>query len=474
MGTKKAVAKTPKNKTNPIDRLIAIITGSISIAVIIALIVFLFMNSLLDKGFFARKTVAVNSDSYTVNNVMMSYYFYEEYRMFIDCNYDDIADMNLSTEKPLKKQDCPLIDGSWHDYFLDLTIKTVKENLYLAEIAQDNGISLADEEKEEIDFLIGELQAAAENSNQTTTEYYAFLYGRGVLEDDIRDCMSLTMLADKCKETLYDQLEISDSEFETAFKEIKQENTYADVAVYTFKNPENAKGLSDYKSLATAATLDTLEDYDDISLEIAETFITGSLKNTYKLGESDKVDELFFEGDGQVDKVYTFEDDGVVTAYALMGEIYRNEDITKNVCAIYFDNESYKSSEYAASYASSAYQALEEADFSLLRFEHLADKYSTDNFQRYNGGRYRNLDKLSTDFDSYSTEWIFDESRVAGDCTVIEGEDGYYLVYFEGDGLPAWQAAAKESIFENYLNELYSQYDDIIEINQKKLNRISL
>ena len=94
-----------KKAMRRMDRLAAIVSGAVTGLIILALAIYLLMNSLLDNGYFMRKKVSVSSDNYQINNTMMSYYFYEEYRDFINRNYSDLDDMGLKSDKSLKKQD---------------------------------------------------------------------------------------------------------------------------------------------------------------------------------------------------------------------------------------------------------------------------------------------------------------------------------------------------------------------------------
>ena len=55
--------------------------------------------------------------------------------------------------------------------------------------------------------------------------------------------------------------------------------------------------------------------------------------------------------------------------------------------------------------------------------------------------------------------WIYGE-RTKGDCEIVETTYGYHVVYFVGDGLPAWKAEAKTS----YVSEAMTDYqEDLID-----------
>ncbi len=61
-------------------------------------------------------------------------------------------------------------------------------------------------------------------------------------------------------------------------------------------------------------------------------------------------------------------------------------------------------------------------------FATLANKNSTDTGSNTNGGLYENVNEgaMVAEFN----EWIFDESRKAGDVGIVETEFGCHLIYF--------------------------------------------
>ncbi len=85
-------------------------------------------------------------------------------------------------------------------------------------------------------------------------------------------------------------------------------------------------------------------------------------------------------------------------------------------------------------------------------FALLALEYSKDPGSCYSGGLYKNLMEGSTveEFD----EWCFDESRKAGDTAIVGTEHGAHVMYFEGEGLPVWQAEMADKIASERLKDI--------------------
>ena len=51
--------------------------------------------------------------------------------------------------------------------------------------------------------------------------------------------------------------------------------------------------------------------------------------------------------------------------------------------------------------------------------------------------------------------WIYGE-RTPGDCEIVETTYGYHVVYFIGDGLPAWKIDAQSG----YVSEIMTEYQE--------------
>ena len=84
-------------------------------------------------------------------------------------------------------------------------------------------------------------------------------------------------------------------------------------------------------------------------------------------------------------------------------------------------------------------------------FAELAEKYSEDTGSNENGGLYSDITKGS--FVTELDEWSFDQSRLPGDCEIILGKYGYYIMYFSKKG-----SNVRKTLVEKALqNKLYSE-----------------
>ena len=110
------------------------------------------------------------------------------------------------------------------------------------------------------------------------------------------------------------------------------------------------------------------------------------------------------------------------------------------------------SGDIAAITATRILDEFKNGDATTEEFALLALEYSKDTGSCYSGGLYKNLTEGSTveEFD----EWCFDEVRKPGDTAVIETDFGAHVMYFEGEGLPAWQAEIEDKIASERLKEI--------------------
>ncbi len=106
------------------------------------------------------------------------------------------------------------------------------------------------------------------------------------------------------------------------------------------------------------------------------------------------------------------------------------------------------------------------------RFAELAKKYTDDRGSEYLGGLYENIEKgeMVEEFE----EWCYDTSRKAGDVDIIKTDYGYHIIYFIGDGLPAWKAAAYNALLNEYFDDIVIEYSKKYEItvNENKLGKV--
>lgn len=471
-----------KKAEQRLNRMAAVISVSAIAVLIVITSLYLGINALLDNGYFLRKSVSVTSKNYEINNAMISYFFYEEYRDFVNENYESLGKMKLSSEKSLKKQKSYYDDGTWYDHFMKLTEENIKTLTALCEEAAKNGIKLAKADLDEIDYLIEKHKSNAKSGQKTELEYYEYMYGRGVTEKDIRDCLSLELLAEKYTEKLLKEFSVPENDYEAQYNKNFQEYNTVNALVYNFKYEENYKNLGNESAsdeCISAIYKDIIKDYaenydTELNEDLIDMLITSNMTSTYSYGDDDTLDKFAFSKDAKANDFYIEKTDNGCTAYLLKSAPAKADYTTKNVRIIYSKNETYGSEAYAENFINSLYDDINEAENLKNRFKTLAVTYSEDLESKLNYGGYRNLKKGI--LEAAVEEWIFTNERKSGDCEIVSGADGKYIILYEGDGLSAWKTSIFDEkyneYFDNLTKELIEKYN--ITSNEKNLKKISI
>ena len=72
-------------------------------------------------------------------------------------------------------------------------------------------------------------------------------------------------------------------------------------------------------------------------------------------------------------------------------------------------------------------------------------------------------------------DWVFDETRKAGDVGIVETEYGWHIIYFIGDGAEKWHADAEDGVLNEKLSDWYTEAETKYHItfDDKVLNSIN-
>lgn len=465
-----------------LNRIGAIVTGAAVLVIVLIVGAYFAINALLDNGYFLRRNTALTSQSYEINNAQFSYFLYEEYRDFINENYEQLSDMGLEAEKSLKKQKSYFGDGTWYEHFSSLASKNLAKTLSLCEASKENGVSLNDADKKEIDYIIDEMKADASGTNRSETEYFGYMYGRGVTEKDVRACLEIELLAKKYKDTLYDSFEITDKEYKQIYNAAPEKYSVASVFKYTIKNEEFYNNLNDKSSLKEiedALYSDIIKDYKEnydteLNRDLIDMLVISNMTGTYSFGDDEIIDSFAFKKSAKKDDFRLEKNDEGCTVYIIKEDISVNDEATANIKVIYSSNNSYGGEEYANNFLTDLSEEIEEGEDISSRFATAASLYSEDLETKANFGVMNNVSAAS--LESSVSEWVFTEGRKKGDTEIISGNEGQYLVLYESEGLPAYKANILKEKFSEYFEALTKEFEAkySTNINSKNIKKISL
>lgn len=206
-------------------------------------------------GVVMRCSMAMETDNYTVNGNMMTYYLINTYSNFLE-QYGSTASMlsiggnvALTELRHIKfgsnqydQLVLPNFKGeTWFDCFMNQTEDSVKTMLMYCEEANARGIKLDKEDKAaikaniEASVLSFQMQYTSLLGSSDTTTITA-MYGEGIRKTDIRKAMELSALAAKCQEAIYNEITAlaTDAEIDKVYNANKKTYDLVDYYTYTF------------------------------------------------------------------------------------------------------------------------------------------------------------------------------------------------------------------------------------------------
>ena len=269
-------------------------------------------------------------------------------------------------------------DKTWHEYAVDQTAKTIVEFHIQYKKALEAGMTLTDEELQEVDGIFDNIISQT-GSIVEADKYMAELFGKNVTIKNLKPVFIKSTLANKYATETIEAISISDDEIKEYYDENR--NSYDKVTFRLEYFPIESK---------TDATDDEKKEFDEQAKAKAQEFLddaadeeTFKSLSAAKAEEDDKAeyDKLDEEGKAEADKKK--EDD----EKALQEKL---DTMTEEEIAAY---ESAKAN----------------SDYSII--------YSM---------AKSNIDGASAEMGT----WLFDDTRAYGDKEVFLSGSGYYAIYF--------------------------------------------
>lgn len=401
-----------------------------------------------DKDSTVESPAAVWSDTTVVTESMFTYFYNAYYRYFLETYSSNLGTLGLDPTKSLSSQK-QSEEYTWQQYFTVQVYKQLREMIALADSAKAAKFELSKDDKKIVDTEMANFDSIAKsNGYPTTAEYLEAAYGKGVTVEAVRAATELRTLANRYYKKLWEGYKFTDDELTARYEE--QRNSYIHFDYIKITVPEesldaftSAKDEESFIEAVRAYITETnfLGEYDRFADKIEEQV----KKKIYKRANYDpnyEVCKWAVEEDREAYDIHQKkESTGNITVSMILPTtdpgainevIYRDDLPLKNVMYIPFVNSEGTSGETKAQ---SIYKNWQEKG-TKERFEELCSEY--------NGETAENITKGA--FTEKVNEWIFAEERKAGDCEVIDGEGGAYLIYMLEDGEPSWMADVRESL----------------------------
>lgn len=411
---------------------------------------------------FEKKVYAAESNDFKISDAQMSYFFTENYKTFLK-NYSDYLDSyGIDPDVSPKEQYYDESSGTTlFEYIMTNSIEPyVEQLLTLNEGAKSENVTLSDEETEDAKNTLAELDITD--------------YGENATEDEILQAIEMGLLAQKYYSQLRDSFEYTDDEINSYLEENIQDFLTCDYKYITFSYSDDDSDDSDDSTLTDEQAYEYAEsvskcknesefdawvaDYmresdpdttdEAVDAQLANMTVTG-----YECSTDDDLSDWLCDSTTEVNDIKVFSDDGSYTVYMLLSEPTKNETPTVNVRLMYFNPYSYDDAEAKAE---EVYEDWNNSDKTEDYFEDLCMTYSSDSDLSINGGLYSNITEgyFITDLD----EWVYDDSRKAGDTEIFNLSRGSYILYYVGEGIETWRADVDDTMRTADYSDVYNRY----------------
>ncbi len=460
---KKAELETKKRKKK------VLLTLFVSVFAVLALSTAILADYLISSGFFMRRSVSVESENFKVDNCMMSYFLHTTSQNFASRNAQNLERLGLDPSEDLKAQPCYYSDGSWFDYFLSLTKDSVKEMLLYAEEGLKNGAEFDETSyNDRCEDIIASIKDSAKEEGYRKNQYIELLYGNGVREKDIRNCVRLIYLSSDAYDSLYKEYSFTDGEIDAYYNENMGDYAIIDYISYTFEstlgnnatdaemNDMHAKNEAAAEALAETKTPDEFVSFvkkysPDANYEkLLSQGVSKSSAGTIE-------EEVYFSEKASLHETVIYsEDDLTYTVYMLVKPMSAIDYDTKDVRHILITSSSYESDDEAKAAAEEILAEIskEKTEESFIS---LVEKYSEDTASVADGGLYKDIE-LGEMVEPFE-EWCYDESRTEGDTDIVKTDYGYHIMYFVGNGKPYYRKIVEKDMKQTATDKAFSELE---------------
>lgn len=454
LATKKAAEEKAKSKRRWT-------LGTIGVCLLIAIIL------LLNSGLLYRCTAyTVDGESYSASE--MNYYYASQYYYFVDSygSYASLFGLDTSSGiSGLDSQECAMYDGSWRDYFLDSAKTELQQVKALTDYADENGITLTDEEIAEVDSSFDGLEDSVKEAGYASVnKYFSANYGEGVTLDLVREAYLQSTLASKAMTALTESFQYTDEELEEQYESYDGDEDLYDYDYY-YIAAETVDTTDEDGNTSSDVTEDTLADAKAKADEIVENYEASDDEDyTARLNEAiaavvedaSATEQSSISGGSLGDYKDWVKDDsrseGDITVVENSSEtgyyvvvFMGHDDNDYNLAQVRHilimaeaDEDGEYTDEAKAEAKAKAEEILAEyeaGDQTEESFAALAEEYSEDTGSNTNGGLYDTVAKgqMVEEFD----EFCF-AGHKAGDTAIVYGESssyaGYHVMYYVGEG----------------------------------------
>ncbi|MBQ2866026.1 MAG: peptidylprolyl isomerase [Clostridia bacterium] len=459
------------------------------------------------------KAVKVGNESLSAMDLRI---FYNDVRNNYLYQYGYILQLYGYDLSTIDSQTC-LLDSSmtWGEYFVNQGFTQAVNVLSLNILGKAAGFEETSDIDAFVEDYIGTIEESAEAEGMSVKKYLKNYYGKGTSIKDVTKMVALSEYANQYYEYLtegyYDSYTADDvqayyEENKSSYDVYEYYSITIPYTKYTYTAPTDGSTIPDGqpKSEAEATTMTedarvsaenlarsvmselTLENAEELGKKYWEEYNDSAFETALSTNPASDIDSLIgkwcaTEGNNEQGRKDVLHDsDNGEYIVIMYNQRYLPKVDTVDVRHILIETieitstmtdeekaEAEKANEEAKAEAERIYDEWKSGEATEESFGVLATKYTADTGSVATGGLYENVaqGEMAEAFD----EWIFDESRQAGDTEIIYSYYGYHIMYFVGEGLVQYEAAIREALAAEEYNAYYEENTKDLEVKTFEL-----
>ena len=465
------------------------ISTAIGIVVLVALVCL--VASFPIRTYLATHETYVVVNGEAVNKVEFDYQYNLTKNNYITQYGSYLTYFGLDTNKDLSTQ--MYSDTlTWQDYFEQNAVESLKQNKALMAEAKAAGFTY--DTTDEYNTFKETIKTSAASAGISEKEYVRSIYGSYATMGRIEEYVKNDMVMNAYYQKLQEDNAPSDDEIQSYYEENKATYDSVDYRLTTIEAdlPTEPTELADPVEATTApdadtdgtATTDTTQDtaYQPSDAEIAKAMEDAKVladdaeKTVAKDGEAHEnekkssvnylISDWLFDDARKAGDTTVITNDNSHCYYAVAFEKrYLDETPSADVRVI-IPTEDKTGEEILEEWKNGA--ATEDS------FAELCKKYTQDTSAVENGGLFEQVTK--TGMTEELSNWIFDNSRQAGDTVAITVSGTTYVLYYIGQDQPEWKINIKNTLVSDTMSQHMQDItaDVTVEDPKGKLNYLKV
>lgn len=466
------------------------ISTAIGIVVLVALVCL--VASFPIRTYLATHETYVVVNGEAVNKVEFDYQYNLTKNNYITQYGSYLTYFGLDTSKDLSTQ--MYSDTlTWQDYFEQNAVESLKQNKALMAEAKAAGFTY--DTTDEYNTFKETIKTSAAAAGVSDKEYVRSIYGSYATMGRIEEYVKNDMVMNAYYQKLQEDNAPSDDEIQSYYEENKATYDSVDYRLTTIEAdlPTEPTELADPVeetaadttgttdgTVATDSTQDTAYQPSDAeiakAMEDAKVLADDAEKTVAKDGEAREnekkssvnylISDWLFDDARKAGDTTVITNDNSHCYYAVAFEKrYLDETPSADVRVI-IPTEDKTGEEILEEWKSGA--ATEDS------FAELCKKYTQDTSAVENGGLFEQVTK--TGMTEELSNWIFDNSRQAGDTVAITVSDTTYVLYYIGQDQPEWKINIKNTLVSDTMSQHMQDItaDVTVEDPKGKLNYLKV